>query len=33
MADILHDRVFDNGLTVLDTEAEKLYINSTQPAT
>jgi hypothetical protein len=33
MAAILHDRVFDNGLTVLDTEADKLYINSTQPAT
>lgn len=24
----LHDRVFDNGLTVLDTEADNLYITS-----
>lgn len=33
MTDFLGDRVFDNGLTVLDTEADKLYICSTQPAT
>lgn len=33
MAAILHDRVFDNGLTVLDTEADKLYIDSTQATT
>ena len=29
----LGDRVFDNGLTVLDTEADKLYICSAQPTT
>jgi len=33
MAAFLGDRVFDNGLTVLDTEASHLYINSTQAAT
>ena len=33
MAAYLNDRVYDNGLTVLDTEASHLYINSTQPAT
>ena len=33
MADFLGDRVFDNGLTVLDTEADKLYITSAQAAT
>ena len=33
MAAILHDRVYDNGLTVLDTEADKLYIDSTQATT
>jgi len=33
MAAILHDRVFDNGLTVLDTEADKLYITSSQATT
>ena len=33
MAAFLADRVFDNGLTVLDTEASHLYINSTQAAT
>ena len=33
MAGYLHDRVFDNGLTVLDTEADKLYICSAQPTT
>ena len=33
MAAILNDRVFDNGLTVLDTEASHLYINSTQATT
>lgn len=30
---ILSDRVFDNGLTVLDTEANKILICSAQPAT
>lgn len=29
----LNDRVFDNGLTVLDTEANKILITSAQPAT
>jgi len=29
----LHDRVFDNGLTVLDTEADKLYITSAEATT
>jgi hypothetical protein len=29
----LNDRVFDNGLTVLDTEADKLTICSAEPAT
>lgn len=29
----LGDRVFDNGLTVLDTEVDKLYICSTLPTT
>lgn len=29
---ILADRVYDNGLTVLDTEANILYICSSQPA-
>lgn len=33
MGDFLGDRVFDNGLTVLDTEADKLYITSAQAAT
>ena len=33
MAAILHDRVFDNGLTVLDTGADKLYITSSQATT
>ena len=33
MAAYLHDRVYDNGLTVLDTEADNLYITSTQAAT
>lgn len=33
MAAYLNDRVYDNGLTVLDTEASHLYINSTQPTT
>ena len=33
MADFIGDRVFDNGLTVLDTEADKLYITSAQAAT
>jgi hypothetical protein len=33
MAAYLNDRVYDNGLTVLDTEASHLYINSTQAAT
>jgi len=33
MAAFLGDRVFDNGLTVLDTEASHLYINSTQATT
>ena len=33
MAAYLNDRVFDNGLTVLDTEADNLYINSTQATT
>ena len=29
----LNDRVFDNGLTVLDTEANKILITSAEPAT
>lgn len=29
----LNDRVFDNGLTVLDTEANKILIASAEPAT
>lgn len=29
----INDRVFDNGLTVLDTEANRLDICSTEPAT
>jgi len=29
----LNDRVFDNGLTVLDTEANRIDICSTEPAT
>ena len=29
----LNDRVYDNGLTVLDTEATYLYICSQEPAT
>ncbi len=29
----LHDRVYDNGLSVLDTEADKLYICSQEPTT
>lgn len=29
----LADRVFDNGLTVLDTEADRLYICSAEPTT
>ena len=33
MAAFLGDRVFDNGLTVLDTEADKLYITSSQATT
>lgn len=33
MAAYLNDRVYDNGLTVLDTEASHLYINSTQATT
>lgn len=33
MADLLGDRVLDNGLTVLDTEANRLDITSTQPTT
>ena len=33
MAGILHDDVYDNGLSVLDTLVENLYICSTQPAT
>ena len=33
MAAYLNDRVLDNGLTVLDTEADKLYLCSQQPAT
>ena len=28
----LHDRVYDNGLTVLDTEANVLHICSSEPA-
>ena len=30
---VLHDRVFDNGLTVLDTEANVLHICGTLPTT
>jgi hypothetical protein len=33
MAAYLNDRVLDNGLTVLDTEATHMYICSAQPAT
>lgn len=33
MAAYLNDRVYDNGLTVLDTEVSHLYITSTQAAT
>ena len=33
MAGLLGDRVFDYGLTVLDTEGDKLYITSTQATT
>ena len=33
MADVIGDRVFDNGLTVLDTEATHLHICSTQVPT
>lgn len=33
MSAYLNDRVFDNGLTVLDTEASHLYITSAQAAT
>lgn len=33
MAAYLNDRVYDNGLTVLDTEASHLYITSAQAAT
>lgn len=33
MASMLADRVFDNGLTVLDTEVTHLYICSQLPAT
>jgi hypothetical protein len=29
----LNDRVLDNGLTVLDTEADKIFICSAEPAT
>jgi len=29
----INDRVFDNGLTILDTEANRLDICSTEPAT
>jgi len=29
----LNDRIFDNGLTVLDTEANRIDICSTEPAT
>jgi len=29
----LNDRVFDNGLTVLDTEANKILITSAEPTT
>ena len=33
MAAYLNDRVYDNGLTVLDTEASHLYITSAQATT
>lgn len=33
MVAFFNDRVFDNGLTVLDTEADKFYVCSAQPAT
>ena len=33
MADFLHDDVFDNGLSVLDTLVENLYICSSLPTT
>jgi hypothetical protein len=29
----INDKVFDSGLTVLDTDVETLYINSLEPAT
>jgi len=32
MAAYLNDRVLDNGLTVLDTEANAIHVCSTQPA-
>lgn len=33
MAAVLNDRVYDNGLTILDTESTHLYICSQQPTT
>lgn len=33
MADIIGDRVFDEGLTILTTDVENLYICHTQPTT
>ena len=33
MAALVADRVLDNGLSVLDSEADKIYICSTEPTT
>jgi hypothetical protein len=33
MADIIGDRVFDEGLTILTTDVENLYICTSQPTT
>ncbi len=33
MADVISDYVLDNGLTVIDTQADKIYILSADPTT
>lgn len=33
MADIIHDDIFDNGIGILTTDVENLYICDTQPTT
>ncbi len=33
MADVISDYVLDNGLTVLDTQADKIYVLSADPTT